>query len=417
MILYWFLASVAAIFVGSILLPTPDLLSGYVHDAMPSYLYMSLCSVGFVTGYMLLPGCWGRRAAKRTIVIKGEGAIPTRYMMLFAAMAISGVAILLLQIQATIGLSSYASQVFDVSAGDSTNMLRYATVMLPFSEGGYPGYIKMFNWNSVIAQFCVLALIARGYRLRGFVSFILAIVIAAMYLGGAFLRMDRLSALALGPVLLSLVCVPGKRLRKFLGAGAILLLLAAISVQSARRVTDTGMGMLDWAALYLQLGTVNLALLMRSSIHHTYGFSGMFSPVTWVAKSFGLSLLPESSSFDWAWNPFQSAFGYMFLDFGWLAVPVFLIFGSVARRIDQRAIAGAGGPWREVQWITAYAVASLPIVPAYAGIEFWLMLITSVVLTRSALNFITSKQQQLSLVKRTGLSLDRFSPATADPGL
>lgn len=400
MILYWFLASVAAMFAASILLPTPDLLSGYVRDTTPSYLYMTLCSVGFVSGYLLLPGCWGRRGAKRT-VINREAEIPTRYMMLFATLGISGVGVLLLQIQATVGLSSYISQVFDVSAGDSTTMLRHATIMMPFSEGGYPGYIKMFNWNSVIAPFCVLALIARGHRLRGFVSFILAIVIAAMYVLGIFLRMDRLSALALAPVLLSLVCVPGKRLRKFLGAGAILLLLAAISVQSARRLPETGMGMLDWAALYVQLGTVNLALLMRSPIHYTYGFSGTFSPVTWVAKSFGFSLLPEAPPFDWAWGPFQNAFGYMFLDFGWLAVPVFLTLGSVARRIDERVIAGAGGPWREVQWITAYAVASLPIVPAYIGIEFWLLLITSVVLTRSALNFITSKQHQLSLLKRT----------------
>jgi hypothetical protein len=391
MILYWFLASVAAIFAGSILLPTPDLLSGYVRDVMPSYFYLGLCSVGFVTGYKLLPGCWGRRTPKRTTVINGEGEIPRRYMMLFAAMAISGVAILLLQIQATIGLSSYASLVFD-SAGNSTNMLRYATVMLPSSEGGYPGYVKMFNWNSVIAQFCVFALIARGYRLRGFVSFTLAIVIGTMYLGGVILRMDRLSLLALVPVLLSLVRVPGKRLRKFLGAGAILLLLAAISVQSVRRGTDTGMGMFDWAALYLQLGTVNVALLMRSPIHHTYGFSGMLSPVTWVAKSFGISLLPESSWFDWSWSPAQNGFGYMFLDFGWLAVLVFLFVGSVARRIDERAIAGAG-PWREVQWTTAYAVASLPIVPAYNGIEFWLQMIMSILLVGCVVNFVTCRRE------------------------
>ena len=40
MILYWFLASIAAIFAGSILLPTPDLLSGYVRDVM-SRTFMS----------------------------------------------------------------------------------------------------------------------------------------------------------------------------------------------------------------------------------------------------------------------------------------------------------------------------------------------------------------------------------------
>jgi oligosaccharide repeat unit polymerase len=412
MILRWFLVSVAAIVAGSILLPTPDLLSGYVHDVMAAYLYIGLCSIAFVSAYLLIPIRRQARAAQRTVFREPAGAeIPRRYMMLFAAMAISGVAILLLQIQATLGLSSYASLVFGLSAGDSTNMLRYATVMLPSSEGGYPGYIKMFNWNSVIAPFCLCALIARGYRLRGFVSFTLAIVITAMYLAGTILRMDRLSLLALVPVLLSLVRTPSKRFRKFLAAGLILLLLAVISMQSARRVTETGAGMFDWAAQYLQLGTINLTLLMRSPINHTYGFFGIFSPVTWVAKSFGLSLVPEPSSFNWSWGPAQSGFGYMFLDFGWLAVPVFFIFGSVARRIDERAIAGAGGAWREMQWITAYAVASLPIVPAYTGIEFWLQLITSVVLIRSALNFIIPKQHQLSL-KRAGLSLGRYSPTT-----
>jgi hypothetical protein len=151
--------------------------------------------------------------------------------------------------------------------------------------------------------------------------------------------------------------------------------------------------MVEWVAGYVQLGTINLTLLLRSQIEHTHGLLGVFSPIAWIAKSLGVGLLPESPSYVWSLQQFQNGFGYMLLDFGWLSVPAFLIAGSIARRIDERATAGPEGPWREAQWTVSYAAASFPVVPAYCGIEFWLQLVMSVALTRSTIRSITRRQR------------------------
>ncbi len=393
MILYWFLLAVVALFAGTTLLPVSDLLAGD-RVTLAAYLYLGLCSIAFLVGYALLPWRGINNAGhKRSPLSSSDTTIPMRHMMLLALIAAAGLAVLLLQINATVGLLRYFVLALAAS-GDAANQLRYYTVMLPSSEGGYPGYIKMLNWGVVVAPFSLLALMSRGYRVRGRMCVGLGVLIGMLYLAGTLLRMDRLSVLALAPVTLSVFRKAGKRGRAVALVG-IALLLASVVVQSVRR--SGGQGMMGWASLYLQLGMVNLSLLMKARIHYAYGLSGIFSFAAWIFKAFGIYVVPDLPGFTSSWDTAQNGFGYMFHDFGWFGTVVFFLAGIFSRRIDQLAGTNINregeGQWRELQWILSYGAASIAVVPAYSGFDFWVLLIGVVVTVRYIVKSISHGQR------------------------
>jgi hypothetical protein len=128
--------------------------------------------------------------------------------------------------------------------------------------------------------------------------------------------------------------------------------------------------------------------MIKTNTAYTYGFISIFSSVSFFMKSLGVELVSREPTFDWLWTPAQNAFGYMFLDFGWFGILCFFFGGIISRIVDAHAKAskqtGIGEPWREIQWMFAYACLSLPIVPAYDSVEFPLLIIMSVLIVRSA---------------------------------
>ena len=248
----------------------------------------------------------------------------------------------------------------------------------------------MFGECTVIGPFCLLALLARGARVRGVVNIFLGMLIGLFFIGGTLLKMDRLSLLALVPVTISVVRASKSRSAKIYTLCGILSLVLMIVIQSIRRGSD--FGLIYWVALYLRLGTVNLGLMIRTHSGFTYGVGGIFAVVMWVFRAFGVQLFTELPSFDLMWSDAQSAFGYMFLDFGWYGFLAFLIAGAAGRAVDQRVRRANNlqmeSCWREVQWVFSYAVLTLPIVPAYIGVEFWLLLLMSIMVARYSARYL-----------------------------
>ncbi|MGA3010661.1 MAG: hypothetical protein ABSD72_10415 [Terracidiphilus sp.] len=252
---------------------------------------------------------------------------------------------------------------------------------LSSADGGLPGIIKVFEENTVIAAFCVLALLARGYRIKTRVNIALAAIICAMFIAGTILRIDRLSLLALGPVSFSLIRQTKSRYGRLIALSCTLLLVVLMAVQSVRRGSE--ISLIGWVGLYLNLGMLNLGLLINTLNQHTYGLAGVFSFVAWLFRGANMHILP-STTYEFVFNPAQNGFGYMFLDFGWCGVILFVLGGHIGRVVDNRVDAQGykGGQWPEIQWIVAYAILSLPTVPAYSGMEFWLLLLLSVILVK-----------------------------------
>jgi len=335
MILYSLVFGIVAIFAGCLLLPTPDVLSGNGAYLPTAYLYMTLCSIGFFLGYLFFSG--SRPAAQEECDSNGSRSnryLQAKHMAILTLVACSGVAVLLLQINSTVGLAEYLNLIRSAQSSDDTNHIRYLTVALGSGDGGLPGYIKVFSENFVVAPLCLLALIARGYKVRHIGNYLLGILIGVLFLFGTLLRMDRLSFLALIPVGISIFVRSKNRAAKIASVGCALSLLLMIVVQSMRR--GDGMGMTEWAALYLQLGMVNLGVMIKTNPAFTYGFAGVFSFATLILSVFGVHLLSGTEIYDSIWSPAQNAFGYMFQDFGWFGILFFFIAGSTCEQNSRR---------------------------------------------------------------------------------
>lgn len=380
MILWWYLGMVSVLLL-SLCLPTPPPLAIFHLDLTASLTYTILCSITFFVGY-ICSGLFLPKMARADSVILDNRSISTGQLLFFSFLAASGLTILLLQINATVGIARYILLLADSNA---TNDLRYATVALSSSEGGLPGYIKMFNCNSSISVFCLLSLVALGYRIRGAQNLILAFFICTFYIASTAIRMDRLSVLALVPIVLSIVSARELKFARWAAIAGGLLMVLGIVAQSIRRDSELGIG--GWIALYFQLGTVNLELLMRPGGVHTYGMAGLFSIANWTLRVFGIDMMPSSDMFQWAWAPAQNGFGYMFLDFSWFGCLVLLTIGMISGWIDleaqcRRNSEAERAMWKVIQWAICFGVASMVVVPAFSGIEYWLLLILSPIIVK-----------------------------------
>jgi len=247
-------------------------------------------------------------------------------------------------------------------------------------EGGLPGIIKMFEINTVIAPFCLMALIARGYKIETKSNIVMATLIGLMYLIGAALRMDRLSLLALIPISIKVIQKTKSRRIKVLGVGATVVMLIFMIFQSVRRGSQ--FSLIEWVGLYNHLGMNNLALMMKSVTQHTFGLMGVFSGVTWIFKGVNLDILPETS-FDSVWGGAQNGFGIMYADFSWFGVMACFFIGIFSRGVDLKVKKQLIGTWIEIQCLISYALLSVWTVPAYGGMEYWVLLISSIMMVNS----------------------------------
>ena len=168
-----------------------------------------------------------------------------------------------------------------------------------------------------------------------------------------------------------------------MGAIAFIFVIGLIAAQSSRRGT---LGILGWVALYTQVGIVNLGLMMHSNFPHTLGFAGPLSALSWIGKTVGVNPALRSTRIQWVWSDVDNGFGYWFLDFGWFGAVLFIVIGACARLLDLRCQGSAarprGFPWQELRWLFAYLALSFPFVPAYVGIEYWLMIVSVIYLMK-----------------------------------
>jgi hypothetical protein len=260
-------------------------------------------------------------------------------------------------------------------------------------EGGLPGLIKVFQVNTVIAPFCVMALLARGYRLNNNrINYMLAVIVGVSYVIGVMLRMDRLSMLALMPITVSIIRQTKSRAIRHAAVGGALMLISFIILQSIRRGSD--IRLVGWVAIYIHLGMLNAGIMMNTVTQHTYGLAGVFSFVSWILRGFGAGT--PVATYDYVWSTAQNGFGIMFEDFGWCGILFFMVGGIAGRHVDTRAIGKDKeyGPWPEIQSIFSYALLSIWTVPAYGGMEYWVLLFMSVMLVKRVIKRPTQRRRK-----------------------
>jgi len=377
-----FAISVALIFMTYLFIPIPDVLMiGGAVNTNDAYLYLAVSTLAFILGYML-PAIFLKRKVNKKSCKKmmSRANMPTRYIISCLFIGIIGVIIYLVQIKITVGFNTYINFFLSSDSSVETNAMRFATVGISHDEGGLPGIIKMFEINTVIAPFCLMALIVRGYKFGTKFNIVIATLIGFLFLVGVVLRIDRLSLLALIPISVKAAKETKSRKVKFAGVGVAVAMLIFIALQSILRGSQYSL--IEWVGLYSHLGMMNLALMMKSVTHHTFGLMGVFSVISWIFHGVNLDIMPNTS-FDFVWSPAQNGFSIMYADFSWIGVMVYFFIGMLSRGVDLKVKRQISGPWIEIQCLMSYALLSIWTVPAYGGIEYWVLLILSIMMVNS----------------------------------
>jgi hypothetical protein len=304
--------------------------------------------------------------------IQAHPDVSTLYLTFLAVWAAIGAGVIILQVQMTLGLDVYLGLISQ--GAKAVEAARGATILIDSAEGGLPGFIKVWNQNCTTSALLLILLMANGYKISGFWRIMLASVIAGCYVLRNFISLDRLALLALVPAAYYLWQVSNWRVRKLvLFVGFAVFCLAQI--QSMRR--DSENGALGFFILYVQSGMIN-ANLMIDSLRggHTNGFASVLSGLFWVLKAMHISVINPDVQYNFVWNDAHNAYGYLFLDFGFLGPVLMLGAGALAQRMDRRGLyRGLPSDWKvnariRMRTFLAYAALSSMFVPAYLGPEF-----------------------------------------------
>jgi hypothetical protein len=361
----------------------PELL-GFNPSVGAAMAFIWTCLIFFSIGYVTyLSGFtyWARRE-RMLGKLPLRGRLRPWVLWALVGYSLFGNAVSAVQIDETVGLGRYASLASE--PGEATREARAATGSVSSDVAGLKGYWKMFGYSPVISLFLLLALVGAQYEIAGNSALCASGLVFLLYGVANFIRMDRLSILGLSPTLL-IVWRYRRHLRPLLG-GAFVVLAILAQIQTARRTPVNGIAQ-DFV-LYIQSGVINLEFGMNSLTRHAWGLVGIFSPVVFIGRVFGVDWNLEQYDTMWIWNPAHNGFGYFFIDFGWFSVFVFLALGIGAGKLDllrQRQIClrdhpGAVGACL-MQPVFAYGLLSMIVVPAFGGFEYFLLMFTAGVMS------------------------------------
>lgn len=346
-----------------------DLLYGYsTIDGLGLHLMLSLAMGAGAFWFLFVSGNGSGRHSlqpKRRVVIKNN-------------FYVFGYAITLIGLAAAIYSATYNKGVgqhfMDLASGSSEVRDDF---LLSSKDGGVSGLIKILAFGP-LSVFLAMSAVNYFYQVdlieKNRLSRLYYFSIACSILKSVF-SIDRLTLVAIFLVGAAFMMKRFTVIR-FLFLVAV---LAATSWISSRRLSDYGL--LDFFSLYLNLGLINLGLLKDSLTAYAYGFETFLQPVLFVFGFFEVQGVYEPVKYEWAWNPAQYIFGFMFIDFGYLCVvPLFFLSYGILF-VERKAIAGA----RFAVFIyfhILYCLISFLGVPAFRGLEFWFGILVAILLAR-----------------------------------
>ena len=254
-----------------------------------------------------------------------------------------------------------------------------AAFHLSHDEGGLPGIIKMF-------AYAPLSIYLMSFGLLNFLHLDIADMqklkrLNRMALLGTaikvFFALDHLTIMAvlMANIFIGIQKVDTKNIKFFL---YLIIIFFIADFLSSKRLE--GFGIIDFTLLYLKLGLVNFQLMIDTCSGYTYGFSTIFSPLTFIFKFFSLPLPHFESSFQWEWTHFQYFTSYAFQDFGYFYFVLFYLIGFILYFIDFNTLKRKNIYTISIYFVVLYGIISFLVVPAIQGMEFWLALLLPVVL-------------------------------------
>lgn len=249
------------------------------------------------------------------------------------------------------------------------------------SSGGLSGVLKMFHTvplgiylqsTGIIAFFRINNDDKRRFTRLNRVSLI-ALLVKVLF------SLDRLTIM--GIVIAHVYIIVKKK--KVLNAkyiATIALVVAVGGFLSRNRLE--GYGLFDFLILYTKSGIVNLQLMISTLTGNTYGFSTILGPVNFVLSALKLSTVTFFSSFAWEWNPAQYIVSYAYQDFGNFYFLFFFVLGYLAKKVDVFVHQKNNKFYISIYFILLYAIISFISVPVIRSVEFWLMIIVALFMSK-----------------------------------
>jgi hypothetical protein len=381
-LIFWcFCASTALVLFLPWMAPWSPMLAAYDPPGLMAYSFVSVSFLAFLIGYGVSL-TFRRRKRVGCVVASANGntrpqtEIRTWYLVALSVWALIGLYVAYRVIVNAMPLAQFMELM--QLGGRYAERARIQTIGLSASKGGLPGLVRMLTGNCNSSLIITVNLLLMGYRLRGIANKALMGVIVCAFLGRLVIMVDRMSLLMLIPFLLQWMFTASRR-QRWLISLFVLFLFFLGDLQSLRR--GYSLGILGFMVQYTQSGMVNLELMMETfNGIPTFGLMTVLSPVFYVFRAFGTDLYVEGSGYSWGWNYFQNAYGYFYHDFLWGAPLIFLFGGAVSARLDK--MSPANNP--SMKWKTiagyrttamfSYAALSFISVPAFYGIDFYLIL-------------------------------------------
>ena len=269
-----------------------------------------------------------------------------------------------------------------ITEGEDVSELRYE-----MGSGGLGGIVKMF----AAMPLCVFLINSGIYFFTEYEHNslhnlkVVTIVSLVCVLFKVAIYFDRLS-------LLALILVFGyhffynrslNKVVKIFVIGGLLFGAASITLL---RMGDTSL--LQFLGAYFNLGVINLQIVIDKQEHFNILPTETFlAPFSFVFKFFGLRFHSVSAC-DYVWNPAQSFYGFFYVDCQYWGLILLPLLGRSIKLIEINK-------FRKpfcccFYFIAMYCLFSFCTIPIIRSVEFCLMIVTCILVTRFLINFKTS---------------------------
>jgi hypothetical protein len=343
-----------------------------------AYAVHFISSTFFAFGYVF------KMLISNNKIINNKSAyeLSDRYFSVGYILSILGIAVTIIQVSISMNPLVYLTELM---SGRFNSYIREA-YLLSSSQGGLSGIIKMFHSVPLAVYLLNMSILTflntsknsleRVKKMNKFLLILLFIKV--------LFSLDRLTIMGIVSVN---VYVMIREKRMFKVRNILLLIITLIVGEFLSKSRLEGYGLFEFLMLYGKLGINNLQLMIDSINQYTYGFSTILFPISFIIRFFGIDFISFESNYVWQWNPAQYMVSYAFQDFGYFIFLYFFVIGFIIRSIEYKAKYKKNIRFIAVYFLTLYCLVSFISVPVIRSIEFWLMVIVSIFMTR----FISSK--------------------------
>ena len=340
------------------------------------FLYALFCVVAFRLGCAL---------SLKPHPVESEVAVRNRqrtWPVFLTCLALSLAGLLVVKLSVS---GNYTSIVVDSVAGSGFG--RTLSDLRVSPEGflrsvRQPGYIRMFaslTGGAIVLWVGFLASHPEEGNKARFLLGLLALVSLLTFKN--LLVMDRVHLLGVTVLYAHVVerIVASRRASKrayLKFGGALVLCLSLVVVCLAVGSMVSTMRGLNWAKSvleYVDLGTANAELSLRTTRKFTYGFSTFFHPVLFAVRGLGLdvSIIPEADS-RWIANPAANLLAYSLQDFHMYGVIVYVVLGFVVGSAAALCKARPRSLFAQCLYLyVMYGLYSVWAVPVFRSADYW----------------------------------------------